>query len=491
MMAAVAGPSRLPASSRASHSMRVFLGRLLRVLVLAGVAGAAVAGLAWWRRSAPGPDAAAFREAEVVREDFRLSMAGTGTLEPEEVVDVGAQVAGIIREFGRVADADKPVDYGSAVEPGTVLARIDDALYREEVELAKADLIGAEARKRQAESGVLQAQANLQRANADLQQQKARADQAQRDLQRTEQLFARSSAAAQDVEAAQLAIVETQAAIAIGQAAIRQAEAAVEAARVVVVGADAAVLRAEAFLRKAETNLGYTTITSPIRGVIIDRRVNIGQTVVASLNAPSLFLIAKDLRRLQIWANVNEADIGSVRVGQRVLFTVDALVDREFTGTVSQIRLNASMIQNVVTYTVVISVDNADGSLLPYMTANLQFEVDVHDDVLLVPVAAVRWRPRPELVHPDLRDAWQETDALADVQTVPRSQGAVWVADGPYVRPVPVTVGASDFTRTEVSGAGLAAGMKVVTGETRRSVAAETVNPFTPKLTTPTPPPRR
>ena len=110
MMAPVAGSSRLPASSRASHSMRVFLGRLLRVLVLAGVAGAAVAGLAWWRRSAPGPDAAAFREAEVVREDFRLSMAGTGTLEPEEVVDVGAQVAGIIREFGRVADADKPVD---------------------------------------------------------------------------------------------------------------------------------------------------------------------------------------------------------------------------------------------------------------------------------------------------------------------------------------------------------------------------------------------
>ncbi|MFM8892495.1 MAG: efflux RND transporter periplasmic adaptor subunit, partial [Planctomycetia bacterium] len=125
--------------------------------------------------------------------------------------------------------------------------------------------------------------------------------------------------------------------------------------------------------------LGYTTIASPIRGVIIDRRVNIGQTVVASLNAPSLFLIAKDLRRLQIWASVNEADIGNVRVGQRVLFTVDALVDREFTGIVGQIRLNASMIQNVVTYTVVISVDNADGSLLPDMTANLQFEVDMHE----------------------------------------------------------------------------------------------------------------
>ena len=471
--------------------MRVLLGRLLRYLLLAAVAASAAAGVVWWRRATPGAAEAAFREGVVEREDFRLSMAGTGTLEPEEVVDVGAQVAGIIREFGRAPDADKPIDYGSVVEPGTVLAKIDDALYREEVELAKADLIAAEARKRQAESGVLQAQANLARANADLQQQKARAEQAERDGQRTEQLFARNSAAAQDVEAAQLAVVETQAAVAIGEAAVRQAEAAVETARVAVVGADAAVLRAEAFLRKAETNLGYTTITSPIQGVIIDRRVNIGQTVVASLNAPSLFLIAKDLRRLQIWASVNEADIGSVRVGQRVLFTVDALIDREFTGTVSQIRLNASMIQNVVTYTVVISVDNADGSLLPYMTANLQFEVDVHDDVLLVPMAAVRWRPRPELIHPDVRDAWQEPDVPADGPATPRSRGVVWLADGPYVRPVPVTIGASDFTRTEVFGAELAAGMKVVTGESRRAAVAETVNPFTPKLSTPAPPARK
>ena len=468
--------------------MRVILGRLLRYVVLAAVTAAIAGGVIWWRRTTPGATESAFREAVVAREDFRLSMAGTGTLEPEEVVDVGAQVAGIIREFGRVSDADKPVDYGSMVEPGTVLAKIDDALYREEVELAKADLIGADARKRQAESGVLQAQANLQRANADLQQQKARAEQAERDRQRTEQLFARNSAAAQDVEAAQLAVVEAGAAISIGQAAVRQAEAAVETARVAVVGADAAVLRAEAFLRKAETNLGYTTITSPIRGVIIDRRVNIGQTVVASLNAPSLFLIAKDLRRLQIWASVNEADIGNVRVGQRVQFTVDALIDREFTGTVGQIRLNASMIQNVVTYTVVISVDNADGSLLPYMTANLQFEVDVHDDVLLVPVAAVRWRPRSELIHPDVRDDWgDDAAAAADEGTQPRSQAAVWVADGAYVRPVPVTVGESDWTRTEVSGTGLEQGMKVVVGEVRRAAAAETVNPFTPKLTTPTP----
>jgi HlyD family secretion protein len=260
-------------------------------------------------------------------------------------------------------------------------------------------------------------------------------------------------------------------------------------ASVAVTAADAAVVRARALLRKAETNLGYTTITSPIRGVIIDRRVNIGQTVVASLNAPSLFLIAKDLRRLQIWASVNEADMGSVRPGQRVVFTVDALVDREFTGTVSQIRLNASMIQNVVTYTVVISVDNADGALLPYMTANLQFEVEVHDDVLLVPVAAVRWRPREEAIHPDAREAWTARDGeAADPDATPGSQGFVWVADGPHVRPVPVTVGPSDWTRTEISGPEVRAGMKVVVGETRPAVAPATVNPFAPPPAPPTTP---
>ena len=384
----------------------------------------------------------------------------------------------------RLLDQEAPMAFVVAELNLTFLkpARIDDALYREEVELAKADLIGAEARKRQAESGVLQAQANLQRAKADLEQQKARQDQAGRDRQRAEQLYARNSAAAQDVEAAQLALLESGAAVAIGEAAVRQAEASVDAANVAVVAADAAVLRARATLRKAETNLSYTTITSPIRGVIIDRRVNIGQTVVSSLNAPSLFLIAKDLGRLQIWASVNEADIGNVRVGQTVTFTVDAIVDREFTGTVGQIRLNASMIQNVVTYTVVIGVDNSDHALLPYMTTNVQFEVDVHDDVLLVPVAAVRWRPRLELVHPDVRAEWGE----ATEESPGRQPPAVWVIDGDFVRPVPVTVGANDWTRTEISGPGVEPGMRVVVGETPR-VAADTVYPFMPKLAPTTP----
>lgn len=455
----------------------------MRVLIAVTLVLVAAIGVALWSGISTDPAAASsFRAAAVTRGDFRVTLPGTGTLEPEEVIDVGAQVAGIIREFGVAPDGDGLIDYGSRVDPGTVLARIDDAIYREEVTLARADLQEAEARSRQARSGVLQAEASLQRAAAELDQRQVRAEQARRDQQRAELLYARNSVSAQDVEAAVLAVKEAEISVSIGQAARRQADAALETAQAAISGADAAELRARANLRKAETNLSYTTITSPISGIIIDRRVNIGQTVVASLNAPSLFLIAKDIGKLEIWASVNEADIGSVREGQQVSFTVDALADCDFVGTVTQIRLNASMIQNVVTYTVVIAVDNAAGQLLPYMTANLRFEVEHHEDVLLVPSAAVRWRPPPERIHPDVREA---TDVDPESPR-PAGQGVVWVEDGGFVRPLPVQVGGSDWVQTEVSGAGIREGLEVVVGERRQeNDLAGTVNPFAVRLTKP------
>src|SRR5207249_3200763 len=161
---------------------------------------------------------------------------------------------------------------------------------------------------------------------------------------------------------------------------------------------EASVAQARAALQQAEINLGYTTIRSPVKGVIVDRRVNVGQTVVASLNAPSLFLIAKDLTRMQIWASVNEADIGQIHAGQAVRFSVDAFPHQTFRGDVAQIRLNANMTQNVVTYTVVVNTDNTNGKLLPYMTANLNFELSQRNDVLLVSNSALRWRPQIQQV---------------------------------------------------------------------------------------------
>jgi HlyD family secretion protein len=247
----------------------------------------------------------------------------------------------------------------------------------------------------------------------------------------------------------------------------------------------------------AKTNLGYTTIKSPVRGTIIDRRVNMGQTVVASLNAPSLFLIAKDLRRMQVWASVNEADIGRIRVDMPVRFTVDAYPGQVFRGKVCQIRLNATMTQNVVTYTVVVTTDNSSGKLLPYLTANLQFEVDQRSDVLLVPNAALRWKPEASQVDP----AGQQTPTASPTgkgQSEGPSgesggaadRGCLWVpAAGGLVRALEVLVGASDGTMTEVSGSGVTEAVEVVIGDdladdqTGEDAAdgGKTSNPFLPK----------
>ncbi len=171
---------------------------------------------------------------------------------------------------------------------------------------------------------------------------------------------------------------------------------------------EATVAQAQAALSLAETNLGYTTIKSPVKGTIVDRRVNVGQTVVSSLNAPSLFLIAKDLRQIQVWASVNEADIGRLKVGMPVRFTVDAFPNDVFHGKIAQIRLNATMTQNVVTYTVVVTTENPDLKLLPYLTADVKFEVQDEKDVLLVPNAALRWQPKPEQIAPDAREAAEQ-----------------------------------------------------------------------------------
>ena len=264
---------------------------------------------------------------------------------------------------------------------------------------------------------------------------------------------------------------------------------------------EATIKQNEAALSLAKQNLSYTTIKSPVEGVIVDRRVNIGQTVVASLNAPSMFLIAKDLSKMQVWASVNEADIGRIlnRKEMPVRFTVDAYPGEIFQGKVIQVRYNAQMTQNVVTYTVVVGFDNSNKKLIPYLTANLQFEAEEHKNVLLVPNAAVRWKPRPEQVVPELREKIAPTLASRPGDKDPKTtsdaksaklandrvdRGRLWVKDGKFVRPVDIQIGSSDGTQTEVSGDEVKEGMKVVTGELRSTDLADgdTTNPFAPKL---------
>ncbi len=395
------------------------------------------------RACSPEPSAP-FITAKVTRGDLTAAISATGTVEPEEVIDVGAQVAGRIVSFGKDKNG-KTVDYGSEVETGTVLAQIDDALYSAEAE---------------------QARAGYARARADLEQLKAKLYQAERDWERAQKLGPSDALSQTDYDAARSACDAAKAAVAVGQAAIAQAQAT---------------------LRRAEQNLGYCTIKSPVKGVIIDRRVNIGQTVVSSLNAPSLFLLAKDLKRMQVWVSVNEADIGSIYPGQPVSFSLDTYPGEVFAGEVGKIRLNATMTQNVVTYTVEVITDNSDGRLLPYLTANAQFELSRSTGVLCVPNTALRWFPKAGQVEDRYRDivdgrpsangAGQHSAAQQKPKTKP---GLLWTPDGSRAKPLKVAMGPSDGTLTEVQGEGVSEGLEVITGEAQGAAGGEARSPFAP-----------
>ena len=428
------------------------------VLVLAGLAG----GAAWWWWGNGEGDLPSLNTVAAKKGELVVFISATGTVEPEEVVDVGARVAGEIITFGKDAGGN-PVDYGSPVKQGTVLARIDDSLYL-------ADLA-------QAEATVQSAQAGLERAQADREQARAKLRQSERDWLRAQKLGPSEALSQASYDAYRSAFETSQAAVAVSQAAIGQARAA--------------IAQAEASLTRAKRSLAYCTIVSPVKGIIIDRRVNIGQTVVASLNAPSLFLIAKDLKRIQVWVAVNEADIGKIHPGQPVSFTVDAFPGEKFQGQVGKVRLNASMTQNVVTYTVEIVTDNSNGRLLPYLSANVKFEVQRIKDALLVPNAALRWRPTAQLVAPVPSGA-QESQASSGPGTSARprassggqGRGVVWVPDqGGLVRALPVKVLASDGLNTAITARDLKVGMEVVAGLQTESVRKDAANnPFLPKF---------
>lgn len=414
--------------------MKAFLG-----FVFLAVIGAAFA--AWHWRGA-WEETPRFRTLETKRGDLLISVSATGTVEPVEVIDVGAQIIGRIKEFG--PDLNRPgktVDYGSKVKKGDVLALMDDAPIQAELDKAKA---------------------NLKLAEAELLRDDARLKQAQRDFERAKSLRDTNSESDYDRAVAQFEVAKAD--VAYGKARVEQAGIA---------------------LKQTEINVGYTRILAPIDGVLIDRRVNVGQTVVAGLNAPSLFLLARDLNRMQVWAAVNEADISEIHNGQKVMFKVDAYRDRTFSGAVSQIRLNAGMSNSVVTYGVVVDIDNSDGKLLPYMTANLQFEVARRDNALLVPNQALRWRPTLKQISPSERSRFHAAAAGEKVQEEPVevASSIVWIQspDG-LVRGKPITTGLSDGMNTEIKSDDLPEGSLLVVG-TQRRAKRDFVSSFVSKVT--------
>lgn len=312
-----------------------------------------------------------FRTVKVERGEISSIVTATGTINPVITVLVGSQVSGTIKALH--------ADFNSRVREGEVIAQIDPAIFEAQVEQGRASLANAQA-------NLLVAQANLQNAHANLAKAEVTVQDTKRTLDRNRELAERKTIAQATLDTAQ-ANYDTAVAQREGS------KAQIESAKSQIESGKAQVEQARAGLKLSETNLRYTTIRSPVNGVVISRNVDVGQTVAASLQAPTLFTIAKDLTRMQVDTNVSEADIGRISRGQEATFTVDAYPEKTFRGRVSEIRNAPITIQNVVTYDVVIQVDNRELKLKPGMTANVSILLAHQEGVLKIPNAALRFRP--------------------------------------------------------------------------------------------------
>ncbi|MHB8771189.1 MAG: efflux RND transporter periplasmic adaptor subunit [Syntrophales bacterium] len=367
-----------------------------------------------------------FRTEPVTRGDLRAAVTATGTVSAVTTVLVGTQVSGTIKEIF--------VDFNSPVKKGQLLAQIDPAL---------------------SEARVAQARANLQAAAANVKKAEVALQDALRTLERNRSLFAKNYIARSDLDAAETSQQSAQAQLSAVQAQVEQTRAA---------------------LQQEETNFRYTRILSPVDGVVISRNVDIGQTVAASFQTPTLFSIAQDLTRMQIDTNVDEADIGRIRVGQQVQFTVDAYPDNQFPGKVSEVRNAPITVQNVVTYIVVVKVANPEHKLKPGMTANVSIITAETRDVLKIPNAALRFKWTPDKAAgrgkgsapAGAASAGGSTPAAeapavaaATQQNGQKRQG-VWVLEGQKPRRIPLATGISDGNYTAVLSGALKEGDAVI-----------------------------
>lgn len=349
-----------------------------------------------------------YSEAEAAKQDIVNSVTATGTIEPVTSVDVGTQVSGVISKLY--------VDYNSVVKAGEVIAELDRTNLMSELSSA---------------------QASLKSAQSNLEYQKT-------NYERYKALYDKGLISANDFEQARLSYVQAQ------QQTQQQKEN----------------------VKKAQTNLGYATITSPIDGVVLSKEVEEGQTVASSFNTPTLFKIARDLTDMRVIADVDEADIGDVKEGQRVTFTVDAFPDDTFEGQVTQVRQEATTESNVVTYEVVISAPNDDLKLKPGLTANVVIFTMEAKDVLAVPSKALRFTPREAMLNSD--ETITDTDA----------KEKVWVKEGTNLKAVAVETGMTNGTLTQITK-GLKPGTHVLTEVTAMQPEAEgeqqNSNPFMPR----------
>lgn len=356
-----------------------------------------------------------FTTEKVEKGNIQNSVTATGTIEPVTSVTVGTQVSGIVSKLY--------VDYNSVVKKGQVIAELDKANLLSQLNTAKANL-------KRSKAEVQNTQANLHSAQAALSYQLS-------NYQRYRTLYNKGLISANDYENARLNY--------------QQAQQQVASANENIASAQQQVASAQESVKQAQTNLSYATITSPIDGIVLSKSVEEGQTVAASFNTPELFTIAQDLTNMQVVANVDEADIGDVKPGERVTFTVDAYPDDTFSGMVKQVRQEATTTNNVVTYEVVISAPNSDLKLKPGLTANVTIYTAERQGVLSVPSKAFRFNPTQDLVG-----GYHIIDK-------PNAKNKVWVIDGKNIKAIPVVTGMSDGAKTQIIS-GISEGATVITG---------------------------
>jgi HlyD family secretion protein len=403
-----------------------------------GTLALAAAAVTYYNLSDVAAEAPVLNSAEVTRGAVVSTVDATGTLEAVTTVQVGTQVSGAIRTLN--------ADFNSVVRQGQVIAELDPSLFQTQVEQARATVV---------------------RLEAEVERARIQADDAQVKLRRARDLFEKNLIPANDLETA-----ESNARIVASS----------------VRAAEAQVAQAGASLNQAQVNLSHTIIRSPIDGVVIARNVDVGQTVAASMSAPTLYILARDLAEMRVNASIDESDIGEILPGQPVRFRVDAYPNETFTGTVSQVRLQPEVQQNVVSYVTVIDVPNPDLKLKPGMTASVTIETARVDEVVRVPNAALRFRPTEEIFAALGQTLPAGSAAAGRNAPADRAAGAdravVWVLDQGALARVALRTGITDGMQTAVLGGELAPGVQVVTGVLAGSVAANaaptTTSPLLP-----------
>ena len=441
----------------------------MKKIIIAVIIIAAIGAGAWFFFLGGGSNGiAGYKTVKVDKGTVIKTVSSSGVVQPLQQVQVGTQVNGPIKKLY--------VDFNARVKEGDLIAQIDPAPY--------------EARVTQDKASLTSSIANVKRVEANLKQ-------AQKELERSRELAKRELISQSELDTAVASYDSLLAQLDVAKAGVEQSQAT---------------------LNNSQINLGYTTIKSPINGIVISRSVDEGQTVVASFSAATLFVIANNLTKVQIQASVAESDIGKISLKQLVRFTVDAYPDNKFTGRVEQIRLSPTTVSNVVTYTIIINADNPEEKLLPGMTATLSFEVETSENALRVPNAALRFVPSEEEMAKVKIPAEDTAAAIpsdsAALSGTAQANGApgtpearnggrqgrsgmsrnrsgnnkeaqvkkqIWVLDNGKLKPVSIVIGITDGSFTEVLKGDIAEGQEVVTGIIKKGEEA-LVNPFMPQF---------